>query len=94
MKKFFYRAEKDETLLSVAKKFRVPPMKIVIANNLKRELQAGDLLYIEREEGRLYTVKPEDTASGLSARFDIPEEKILSDNGVPYLFYGLTIMLK
>lgn len=91
MKKFFYRAEKGDTVFSLSNRFSVPPTKLISLNRLCREICEGDLLYIESVEGCLYKVKPFDTAKSVSEKFCVSEEKILKDNGVEYLFYGLTI---
>lgn len=91
MKKFFYRAEKGDTVFSLSNRFSVPPTKLISLNRLCREISEGDLLYIESAEGCLYKVKPFDTAKSVSEKFCVSEEKILKDNGVEYLFYGLTI---
>ena len=94
MKKFFYRVGKDESLFLISEKFSIPPTKIISDNNLKKEILEGDILYIEENCARLYTVLPSDTLASISSRFNIPEEKILSDNKIPYVFYGLTISIE
>ncbi|MBE7083816.1 MAG: LysM peptidoglycan-binding domain-containing protein [Clostridiales bacterium] len=93
MKKFFYRATENDTLFSIAQKFNIPVTLLVKLNNLKTEVESGDLLYIEKEDCLLYNVKPFDTASSLALKFNTTEQKILSDNGVDYLFYGLIIKI-
>ncbi len=93
MKKFFYRVTENDTLFSIAQKFNIPVTLLVKLNNLKTEVESGDLLYIEKEDCLLYNVKPFDTASSLALKFNTTEQKILSDNGVDYLFYGLIIKI-
>lgn len=93
MKKFFYRVEPFETALSVSQKFSLPVTALIKQNNLRNEISEGDLLYIETDERTLYRVKPFETATSVGKKFNISPEKILSDNGVPYLFYGLIIYL-
>jgi spore germination protein YaaH len=93
MKKFFYRVVDGDTALGVAKRFSVPVTALINLNNLKREIAEGDLLYIESQERTLYQVKPFETAESLGKKFNLSPEKILTDNGVPYLFYGLVITL-
>ncbi len=93
MKKFFYRVNEGDTLLSLAERFSVPFNLIIKSNNLRSELSVGDLLYIEQPDCRLYTVEPFDTAESIGEKFGVSALKILSDNGVPYLFYGMVIVL-
>lgn len=93
MKKFFYRVAEYDTALSLSKKFNLPVTSLIKLNNLTREISAGDILYIESSERTLYRVKPFETAESVGEKFNIPPQKLLVDNGVPYLFYGLIIYL-
>lgn len=93
MKKFFYRVTEKDTVFSVAKKFNIAPTVLIKLNNLKSEIECGDLLYIEKDDCLLYTVKPFDTVKVLAKKFNTTEDKILSDNGVEYIFYGLIIKI-
>ena len=91
MEKFFYRVNDGDSVFSVAERFKVSVTALIKQNNLLREIEAGDLLYIESEPCTLYKVKAEDTIFSLAKKFGTTEQKILSDNCVPYIFYGLTI---
>ena len=91
MKKFFYRVESGDGVLSVAKKFKVSPTRLIKDNNLKEEIESGDMLYIERCDGVLYTVKPTDTLCSIAEKFNVCEQKILTDNDIEYIFCGLII---
>ncbi len=93
MKKFFYRVEKGDGVISVANKFNLPVFTLIKLNNLTGEIQAGDLLYIETCEQKLYTVQPFETAHDLSVRFNKDEKNILCQNGVEYIYYGMKIYL-
>ncbi len=93
MKKFFYRAEKGDTVFSLSNRFSIPATKLITLNRLVKEIEEGDLLYIESVDGCLYKVKPFDTAKSVSEKFCVSEQKILKENGVEYLFYGLTIII-
>ena len=92
MKKILFRVE-DQTLLSVARRFKVPPTAIIKDNNLKADISAGDLLVIESAAGKLYAVQPTDSVESISERFGISEREIKEKNGIDYVFYGLTIVL-
>ena len=91
MEKFFYRVEEGDTILSLSEKFRMSACKIIKQNNLKKEISCGDILCIESGGQRLYKVNPFDTASSVAKKFNTTEEKILTDNGVEYIYYGLII---
>jgi len=93
MKNFFYRVTSLDTTLSVSEKFSVPIGKLVKDNNLNSEISEGDMLYVQSCDCRFYKVKPTDTLKSLSEKFNVPEQKILDDNCVPYIFYGLTIII-
>ena len=93
MKKIFYRVNEGETLLSVCEKLGVPPVVVIKENNLKSEIASGDLLYIEQTDCFIYKVTPFDTIKSISQKFGVSEEKILSDNKVPYIFYGLNLII-
>jgi spore germination protein YaaH len=93
MKNFFYRVTAEDTLTSVCKRFSVPIGKLIKCNNLNCEIAEGDMLYIEKSNCRLYKVLPHDTLKSISARFNVPGYRILEDNAVPYIFYGLVISI-
>ena len=93
MKKFFYRVKKGDTVLKLSDTFSLPPTKIVKLNNLKSEILEGDLLYLETDNRTVYTVSLTDTLNSIATKFNTTPEKILNDNGVPYLFYSLKILV-
>ena len=93
MKNFFYRVAKGETLLSVSRSAGVPPCVIVRENNLTGEIEEGDLLFISRPNGKIYYPRPQDTAESVAKEFGVSAEKILSENGLIYLFYGAPIVI-
>ena len=93
MEKFFYRVNGGDGLLSIASKFNVPPILIIKDNNLKDEIQAGDVLFISKTGGRTYTAKPFDTMESVAAQFNVSAERLKETNGADYLFYGLTVVI-
>ena len=95
MTKFFYRVEQGETLFLVSNKLSVPCFRIIRQNNLTREIEQGDLLYIEKssEKGRLYKVQPFETLDSVCEKFCVGKQELIEKNGVDYLFYGLIIEL-
>ena len=78
-------------MLSLSQKFNLPPGAIIKENGLTAEICAGDILFIKYVCGVPYSVKPFDTAESVAKKFGVDKTELLEKNGVPYLFYGLTI---
>lgn len=92
MKKFFYRANKGDNIFSVCSKFNLCPIKVISDNNLKSEILEGDMLYIEKSNSPLYTVKPFDTLQSICLKFNISIEQFKKLNGnLPFVFYALKV---
>ena len=93
MEKFFYRVESGDSVLSLSKKFNIPACKLIKDNNLKCEIKRGDLLFIERNSANYYAVKPFDNIEKVAKKFCVSKEKLLLDNAVNYIFYGLVLKI-
>ncbi len=94
MKKFFYRVEENDTVMSVASKFSLPLFLLIEQNNLTSEVARGDLLYIENSYGQdLYEIKPTDTLESVASKFNVDKTELLMKNKTPYLFVGLKIII-
>lgn len=93
MEKFFYRVQEGDSLLSISEKFNIPACIIIKLNNLKKEVCLGDILYLEYCEKMRYKVKLFDTAQSVALKFGVDKDKILKDNGVNYLFYGMVLQI-
>ena len=52
---FFYRVKKGDSVLSVSLKLKVPFTLLIADNNLFREIEEGDLLYIK---GKAFFIPP------------------------------------
>ena len=91
MENFFYRVEYGDTVFSISHRFSIPPTKLIELNKLTCEVEEGDVLFIQKATGCLYHVKPFETALSIAQKFGTTEHKILHDNGVEYVFYGLII---
>lgn len=94
MKKIFFRVDKGDSLLSVSNTFNVPPIEIINYNGLKRELEGGDIIVVPLKEGVFYTVGVGEDEKSVAKKFNVDEKKLLQINGVPYLFYRLTIRIE
>ena len=93
MKKFIYRAIEGDNVLSVSKKFLIPVQNIIYLNNLNAEVEEGDLLYLEKHDYTVYTVKPTDTLEGIAKEFGVDAHKILSINHISYVYMEQLIYL-
>lgn len=87
---FFYRVKKGDSVLSVSLKLKVPFTLLIADNNLFREIEEGDLLYIKRE-GVFYTAQLGDSFESIACKFNTTAQEIMRKNRVEYLFYGLTL---
>ena len=91
MKKFFYRVKKGETLSIICRRFCIPVTKVIKDNSLLCEISEGDILFLEKGNKRVYSVKPMDTIDSIAKEFCVSKEELVSFNGTPYVFYGLDI---
>lgn len=93
MEKFFYRVSAGDTVLSLAARFNVPPVALIKDNNLRNEVEDGDVLFIRKTGGKTYTAKPFDTIESVAKRFNVSTERLKEFSGADYLFYGLTVVI-
>ncbi len=90
---FIYRVEKNDSLGTIAEKLETTVQIIVSGNMLKEEPSAGELLVIEKPEGKPYIVKPYDTIESLSCGDKKRELEILTNNKTDFIFVGQKIYL-
>ncbi len=69
-------------------------MKIISLNGLTKEISEGDMLFLEKENARTYKVGLFETADSIANKFNIDKQELLALNGVEYIFYGQTIIVK
>ena len=93
MEKFFYRVKKGDTLFTVSLKFSIPTSIIIDDNNLKKEIEEGDILYLSEPNGFSYVVKAGDTAESIADKFSVNPTELLLKNKTPYFFYGEIIVI-
>ena len=94
MKKFFYRVRENDSALSVARRFNLPVTALIKDNNLTREVEEGDILFIRERPYKTYAVQPSDTINSVAERFGVSAEEIANINGTDYVFYGLILAAK
>ena len=93
MEKFFYRVQKGDSVASVGARFEVPPSAIIKTNGLTSDIREGDVIFVEKPSGRVYSVRPFDTIESIAAKFGVSAEEIKRANGVDYAFYGLDLIV-
>ncbi len=94
MTKFFYRVQKGDTITSISQQFCIPQIKIISLNNLDKEVQEGDLLYLEKEKALTYKVGLFEDADIVAKKFNMTKTELLRLNGIDYVFYGQTVLVK
>ena len=68
----------NETIYSIANKFKVIPKDIIEDNNLSKpyELKPNQILFLRHEN--IYIIKKNDTIEKISKRFAVKNQKLLS----------------
>ena len=90
MKKFFYRVKCEDSVIGISRKFGVPAQKIIKTNNLKREVEEGDLLEIECVE-RTHVVRLKETVESIAKKYAVAESELKRKHGAEYFYYGQLI---
>ena len=94
MKKLIYRVIEGDTLKSVSDFLNIPESIIIELNNLSREIEKGDLLFVEiNKSSPLYLVKPTDTLESIAKSFCVDKKEILDLNFIPYVYMGQKILI-
>ncbi len=92
-----YRVKPGDTLATIADRFDVTTMTLWWANDLKAKdrLVVGQWLRIPPVSGLVVEVTPADTLPLLASKYKVPEEEILSTNGLEdrNLVVGQVLML-
>lgn len=92
-----YRVKSGDTLATIADRFNVSTMTLWWANDLeaKDRLVVGQRLRIPPVSGLVVEVTPADTLALLASKYKVPEEEILSTNGLDdrNLVVGQVLML-
>jgi len=77
-----YRVQKNDTVEKIAKKFKITSDTILLSNSIKKNknLRAGTLLTIPDQNGRLVTIKSNDSVLKFAKMYGISWEKISDVN--------------
>lgn len=93
MGEFVYVAEENDTVKSVAEKFHTAPSCLISINGLTEEIVKGEILKVEKTDGKEYVVKPKDTFESVSGYNDEKAREIKSKNKTDVLYVGQTIYI-
>jgi murein DD-endopeptidase MepM/ murein hydrolase activator NlpD len=92
-----YKVKSGDTLVTIAKRFKVSMKTLWWANKLKSkdDLHIGQVLNIPPVSGLVITVKETDTLESLSRQYGIKASRIVALNGLddPTLVVGQTLVL-
>jgi murein DD-endopeptidase MepM/ murein hydrolase activator NlpD len=92
-----YKVKKGDKLGEIATEFKVSPMTIVWANNLKSktDFKKGDTLRIPPVTGLIVKVAAADTLESIASRYGVEGTDILVTNGIddPNLVIGQVLVL-
>jgi len=92
-----YTVKAGDTLTDIATKFKVSPMTVVWANDLKSktDFKKGDTLRIPPVTGLIVKVTATDTLDAIAARYGVDGTDILATNGIddPNLVVGQILVL-
>ncbi len=92
-----YKVKAGDTLADIATKFKVSPMTVVWANDLKSktDFKKGDTLRIPPVTGLIVKVTPTDTLAAIAKRYGVEGTDILATNGIddPNLVVGQVLVL-
>lgn len=88
-RKGLYQVKEGQTLQQIADVFCVSARSLAKINGLVKEPRAGDLLYIPKEIGNVYTAKEGDTKTLLCGN----EENFVKKNGTDILYLGMKVIL-
>jgi murein DD-endopeptidase MepM/ murein hydrolase activator NlpD len=92
-----YTVKKGDTLADIATQFKVSPMTVVWANNLKSktDFKKGDILRIPPVTGLIVKVTATDTLDSIAAHYGVEGTDILATNGIddPNLVVGQILVL-
>jgi hypothetical protein len=90
----FYRVKKGETLKLISEQFKIPELVIINDNNLKAEIDCGDMLLINSYNLRIYEVKHLEKIDDICKKFLMTKGEFVHINGVDYVFGGMKVFVK
>ena len=92
-KRFVYKIESGDDIYSLAKKFHTTVAAIIADNALTTPPEKGELIVIEKIDGREYIVKPTDDINTISGGDNGRAFEILRKNKTDVIYAGQTLYL-
>ncbi len=78
-KEFYYRVQEGDSIESIISRFNTSQDNI-IRNDNSQEISIGEWVLIRVNDYLTHIVRPMDTLKKISIKYNIPIEKILTDN--------------
>ena len=88
-----YFVDVGDTLYKVALKFNTTQTLLAKDNNLTKEIEVGDVLYVKTYK-EIYIVQPTDTLKSLAEKFNTTEDRLLDINKISYIYPYQKIITK
>ena len=92
-KRFVYKIERGDDIYSLAKRFHTTVAAIIADNALTMPPEKGELIVIEKIDGREYIVKPTDDINTISGGDSGRAFEILRKNKTDVIYAGQRIFL-
>lgn len=80
-KKFIYRVQENDTIISICEKFNTSKDNI-LRNNNEIPLYEGEIIEITINDFKIYNVQPTDTIHLISKKFNVSVEEIKQANSL------------
>ena len=90
---FVYKAQRGDTIKSIAERFHTTKEVIVQLNGLTSEICVGQFLAVEKIEGEEYYVKPKDTFESIAFNSGKNPIELMIKNKTDFLYVGQKIYL-
>ncbi len=90
---FVYRVEEGDTIKGISEKFHAAETAIIAINALEEEVIPGDIILIEKTDGELYEVQPEDTIESISGGNKDKMFEIIKKNKTDVFYVGQRIYI-
>lgn len=91
--KIIHRVERGETLKDIAQIYKIPSGIIAGYNEITSGIHTGQRLVIPKIEGKVYRVKPGDTAESIAIKFNITAEELLAQNKAELIYPFMELII-
>ena len=88
----FYKMEKNDNLMSIERKMKVP-ISLLKAANENIVFARGVTIIIPKTNYKLYEVKPSDTIQSICQEFKLEKGAFYEVNDIKYVYPGMTVFI-